>query len=209
VATGDPLEIWKKEAVARRNWALVKTLVTTGVRQGEARQLKVPDLDLSKCEMRVERRHDDPEDPRLREPNAKTYDRIIPYGTDLADTLEDYILGPGSDAAGKKGSPFVFLSHDNRTYGSPISGSTARRVVKRLGEHLGIAGLTPHHLRHGWIQNLADWAVETGIDAAEFERFANNLGGWSYLSKMATEYRGDHLTQAAFQAGLKIQGERS
>ena len=209
VATGDPLDIWKKEAIARRNWALVRTLGTTGVRQGEARQLKVSDLDLARCELRVERRHDDPEDPRIREPNAKTYDRIIPFGDDLAGTLEEYVLGPGSDAAEKKGSPFLFLSHDNRTHGSPISSSTARRVVKELGEHLGIAGLTPHHLRHGWVQNLADWAIETGIEAAEFERFANNLGGWSYLSKMATEYRGDHLTQAAYKAGLKVQGERS
>lgn len=82
-------------------------------------------------------------------------------------------------------------------------------MVKTLGEHLGISGLTPHHLRHGWIQNLADWAIETGIGAAEFERFANNLGGWSYLSTMAIEYRGDHLTQAAFKAGLKVQEDRS
>ena len=77
--------------------------------------------------------------------------------------------------------------------------------MKEFGKHLGIPGLTPHHLRHGWIQNLADWAIGTGIEAAEFERFANNLGGWSYLSKMAVEYRGDHLAQVAFKAGLKVQ----
>lgn len=209
VATGDPLVIWKKEAVARRNWALVRLLVTTGLRQGEARQLKATDVDTAVNELRVERRHDDPEDPRVREPNAKTYDRIIPFGNDMAEDLEDYILGPGSDAAEKRGSPFLFLSHDNRTHGSPISERTVGRVVRALGKHLGIADLTPHHLRHGWIQNLADWAINAGLEAAEFERFANNLGGWSYLSKMAAEYRGDHLTQAAFKAGLKVQKQRS
>ena len=119
VATGDPLSIWKKEAVARRNWALIRLLVTAGLRQGEARQLKATDVDSIIGELRVERRHDDPEDPRVREPNAKTYDRIIPFSHDLAEDLDDYILGPGSDAAEKRGSPFLFLSHDNRTHGSP------------------------------------------------------------------------------------------
>ena len=140
VATGDPLAIWKKEAVARRNWALVRLLATTGLRQGEVRQLKATDVDTAVSELRVERRHDDPEDPRVREPNAKTYNRIIPFGNDMAEDLDVYILGPGSDAAEKRGSPFLFLSHDNRTHGSPISERTAGRVVRELGE-------APRHCR--------------------------------------------------------------
>lgn len=209
VATGDPFEIWSREDLARRNWALVTLLIACGLRQGEERQLKPSDVDLAACELRVERRHDDPEDPRFDEGNAKTFDRIIPFGAAVAQVLEDYLLGPGSDAAERRGSAFIFLSHDNRTYGSPISSKTPQRVVRDLGLHLGIDGLTPHHLRHGWIQNLADWAVSTGLDAAEFERFANNLGGWSYVSRMAAAYRGDHLTEAAFKAGLDVQGARA
>lgn len=209
VATGDPFEIWPNEALARRNWSLILLLVTCGIRQGELRQLKPGDIDLAACELRVERRHDDPEDPRVDEPNAKTHDRIIPFGPAVAKTLEEYMLGSGSDAAEKQGSAFIFLSHDNRTFGSPISTKAVQRAVADLGRHLKIGGLTPHHLRHGWIQNLADWALSVGISAAEFERFANNLGGWSYMSRMASEYRGDHLTEAAFKSGLKVQGNRS
>jgi len=209
VATGDPFQIWKTEAVAQRNWALISLLVASGLRQGEARQLKPGDLDLRACEITVERRHDDPDDPRTREPNAKTYDRIVPFGPTVAAVLENYMMGPGSDAAERRGSPFVFLSHDRRTHGSPISDRTVERVVGDLGRHLGIEGLTPHHLRHGWIQNLADWAIESRISAEDFARFANFLGGWSYLSKMAAEYRGDHLTEAAFKAGLRVQETRS
>ncbi|PTR19161.1 tyrosine-type recombinase/integrase [Cereibacter azotoformans] len=209
VATGDPFDVWKTEAMARRNWALVCLLVASGIRQGEARQLKPKDIDLAACEIRVERRHDDPEDPRTREPNAKTLDRIVPFGPTVARALEDYMLGPGSDAAEKRGSPFIFLSHDNHTHGTPISDRTVGRVVHELGKHLGIEGLTPHHLRHGWIQNLADWAIAARISAEDFARFANFLGGWSYLSKMAAEYRGDHLTEAAFKAGLRVQESRS
>ena len=208
-ATGDPFEIWANPEIAQRNWALINLLVVSGMRQGEGRQMKADDLDLASCEVRVERRHDDPEDPRVDEPNAKTFDRIIPFGSDVAEAVEDYILGPGSDAAEKRGSPFVFLSHGNRNYGQPISSSTAIRIVRELGQHLGIKALTPHHLRHGWMQNLATWAVENGISADDFERFANNLGGWSYVSRMAAEYRGDQLTEAAYHAGFKVQETRS
>lgn len=209
VATGDPFQIWSAEGVAQRNWALVSLLVASGLRQGEARQLKPDDVDLRACEITVERRHDDPDDPRTREPNAKTYDRIVPFGPTVAAVMEDYMMGPGSDAAERRGSPFIFLSHDRRTHGTPISDRTVERVVGDLGRHLGIEGLTPHHLRHGWIQNLADWAIASQISAEDFARFANFLGGWSYLSKMAAEYRGDHLTEAAFKAGLRVQGARS
>lgn len=184
-------------------------LVASGLRQGEARQLKPNDVDLRACEITVERRHDDPDDPRTREPNAKTYDRIVPFGPTVAAVMEDYMMGAGSDAAERRGSPFIFLSHDRRTHGTPISDRTVERVVGDLGRHLGIEGLTPHHLRHGWIQNLADWAIASGISAEDFARFANFLGGWSYLSKMAAEYRGDHLTEAAFKAGLLVQEGRS
>lgn len=209
IASGNASDIWKNETLALRNWAIVSLLVTTGIRQGEARQLKPEDVDFAACEIRIERRHDDPDDPRTREPNAKTLDRIIPLSPAVARTLEDYMLGPGSDAAEERGSAFVFLSHDYHTYGTPISDRTVARIVQDLGQHLGIEGLTPHHLRHGWIQNLADWAIRANISSEDFARFANFLGGWSYMSKMAAEYRADHLTEMAFEAGVLVQEGRS
>ena len=89
----------------------------------------------------------------------------MPFGPIVSQVLEEYMLGAGSDAAEKRGSPFIFLSHDNRTYGTPISDRTVARVVRELGTHLEIEGLTPHHLRHGWIQNLSDWAIAAQISA--------------------------------------------
>ena len=177
----------RTEAIAQRNRALVCLLVASGIRQGEARQLKPENIDLAACQIRVVRRHDDPEDPRPREPNAKTLDRIVPFGPTVARALENYMFGPGSDAAEKRGSPFIFLSHDNHTHGTPISDRTVGRVVNEPGKHLGIERLTPHHLRHGWIQSLADWAIAARISAEDFARFANFLGGWSYLSTMAAD----------------------
>lgn len=204
----DEEALWQNPALIERNWAILRTLLECGIRNSELRQLKVEDVDLNKGVLTVYRRPDDPEDPRLLEPNAKTYDRHIPISDDLCQFIENYMLSYGSEAAEASGSPFLFLSHSNRNFGQPIDSKTVSRVVEVVGDHLGIGGLTPHDLRHTWIQNLADWSIREGIDSAEFVRFANNLGGWSYLSKMATEYRGDQLTEAAFKAGLKIEEQR-
>lgn len=209
IANGDPRTFWKNEAVALRNWALVHLLATCGLRQGEARQLKPHDFDAMMSALTVERRHDDPEDHRLREPNAKTFDRTIPFGHRLAKIFDEYLLGPGSDAAALSGSPFLLLAHDNCNRGQPIGPGVALSAVRLLGEHLGITGLTPHHLRHGWVQEFARWAITSGLAANEFHRLANFLGGWSYVSQMATEYRADQLTEEAYKAGLKIQETRA
>lgn len=200
--------LWEREPLIERNWAILRCLLECGLRNSELRQLKLEDIDLTNGVLTVYRRPDDKDDPRLREPNAKTYDRHIPIGDDLCIFLENYILSSGSDAAEKSGSPFLFLSHSRSNFGDPISGKTVRRVVAKLGEYLGIEGLTPHNLRHTWMQNLANWSIKNGIEPGEFERFANTLGGWSYLSKMATKYRGDQLTEAAFKAGMKIERQR-
>jgi integrase len=209
VINGDAADIWPNDALASRNWAITKLLIECGLRQSELRQLKVDDIDTGLAIVTVERRHNDPDDPRLYEPNAKTFDRKIPMSDGLCDALEDYLMGAGGEVADHSGSPFFFLSHSPRNLGEPISAKTVARAIKDLGEHLSVPDLTPHHLRHSWIQNLADWAIENGVGAAEFERFANHMGGWSYLSKMASEYRGDQITQKAYDAGLQVMEARS
>jgi len=57
--------------------------------------------------------------------------------------------------------------------------------------------------------HFARWAIGSGLSANEFTRLANFLGGWSYVSTMATKYRADQLTERAYEAGLKIQEARS
>ena len=81
-------------------------------------------------------------------------------------------------------------------------------AVRQLGQHLEIPNLRPHALRNAWIQHLTDWAIENGIESAELDRFANYLGGWSYFSKSASHYRGDHLTRKAYEAGLILEESR-
>lgn len=208
VATGDPQDVWPNPRIRDRNWAIVSLLVFGGLRQGELRQLRADDINTNSCSVAVHRRPDDPDDPRTDEPNAKTADRIIPISHELADRLDAYLLGSGQEAATITGSAFAFLSAGNNSRGRPISREVVDEVVRQLGDYLHIDGLHPHALRSAWIQNLTDWAIAEGLEPAELDRFANYLGGWSYFSKSASHYRGDHLTQRAYEAGLLAETAR-
>lgn len=206
---GDPAEIWPKPDIRTRNWAMINLMVATGARQAEIRQLKVEDIDFRKATVDILRRPDDPEDPRPVEPNAKTLDRTIPIPNRVAELLEAYVHGPGSDAAMKTGSSFVFLTQGPRSIGSPIGPKVVARAVHDLGAHLGIPDLHPHALRKAWIQKLTRWAIENKIPDGQLDRIANYVGGWSHLSKSASEYRGDQLTRLAYEAGMKVEGRRN
>ncbi|SCM68313.1 hypothetical protein KARMA_2530 [Donghicola eburneus] len=208
VVKGNPEEIWFKGDIRARNWAIVTLLALAGLREGELRQLKLQDVDTNRGRLTVARRSDDQEDPRLREPNAKTSDRVYPITEIISDRIEEYLYGHQGDAAELTGSNFLFLSHGPTSLGRPISKEVVYGAVKDLGKHLDIPELHPHSLRAAWIQNLVDWAHEHNVPAGELDRFANYLGGWSYLSNMASQYRGDHLTKMAYQAGLKVEESR-
>lgn len=208
IATGDPSVVWKTPHLRERNWAIVTLLTLGGLRQSELRQLRADDIDTNQCTVAVHRRPDDPDDPRVDEPNAKTADRIIPISHEVADRLDAYLLGYGQEGALMSGSPFAFLSAGNNSLGRPISTTVVEEAVRQLGEHLGVQRLHPHALRSAWVQHLSDWASSEGIEPAELDRFANYLGGWSYFSKSASHYRGDHLTQKAFEAGLIVEEAR-
>lgn len=208
IVSGDAEEIWTDPSIQERNWAIVSLLVLAGLRSSELRQIRTDEVDTNECTLIVSRRPDDPQDPRTNEPNAKTADRIIPLSHDLAERLDRYLLGSGQQAALISGSPFVFLSSGNSSYGEPISQSVINNAVRQLGVHLGVPHLHPHALRSAWLQNLAAWANAKGIGPSELDRFANYLGGWSYLSKISSHYRGDHLTRKAFEAGLIVEEER-
>jgi len=209
ILSGDPSKIWADERVRSRNWAIVNTLLLTGIRQGELRQLKMEDINFTDLTLDIERRPDDPEDPRPVEPNAKTIDRIITIPEKLATVLEGYLFGSGSDAAAVHGSKFVFLTGGNRSTGEPIGEKMVGRIVRDLGTHLGVSDLTPHALRKAWIQNLTRWAINNDISDGQLDRIANYLGGWSDLSTVASRYRGDQLTNLAYEAGLRAEIKRN
>ena len=95
---GDPRNPFQSK-LQFRNFAIVLTTFRLGIRAGELLALKSRDLRLGDepPTMTIHRRHNDPEDPRKRQPVVKTRARVIVLDPELRDTLSDWILNHRSD----------------------------------------------------------------------------------------------------------------
>ena len=69
---------FKGEEVKFRNAVIFEVMEATGMRAGEILGLQIQDIDFQKGKVAVVRRHDAVEDPRKKQPVAKTNERSIP-----------------------------------------------------------------------------------------------------------------------------------
>lgn len=69
---------YMNDGVRKRNAAMFELMYETGMRAGEILALEIGDVDYQMGTVSVVRRHDNPHDPRKRQPVAKTMERDIP-----------------------------------------------------------------------------------------------------------------------------------
>ncbi|WP_285577753.1 tyrosine-type recombinase/integrase [Geothrix limicola] len=182
--------------VRERNYALLLLFFFTGIRRGEALKLRTSDLVLARNNyIQVVRRPDDPEDPRLIEPEVKTNGRLIPlegFGTAISEDaglpgVMWRFLKARSASPGAWQSPFLFLSRG----GQPMAlnsvnalFATLRRAIPEFRE----SRLTPHTLRHTYTECLMDFFDARGIGDEDAKRYLNYLNGWSKTSDTGNRY---------------------
>lgn len=123
----------------QRNRLIYRLIRFTGVRGGEALKIMLADLPplesagavierrlLQRARyLKIVRRPDDPEDPRLREARVKRGDRDIPIPDDLAEDLWEYAKGRGPSA-----SPYLFVSSNDPA--KPLSFSRLEDIAHQL-----------------------------------------------------------------------------
>jgi integrase len=145
---------YKNLSIRKRNELMFDVLYETGMRSGEILALYIGDVDYQLGNISVVRRHDNPDDPRLRQPVAKTLERNIPISLTLAKKLRDYVMEVRSKVPGANKRPFLFVTHKSGKYqGQPISESSFRNRI------LGPATSTNSELfgeicRHGFRHNF-------------------------------------------------------
>ena len=206
-----PNNPWSDERVKSRNEALIKLLLLTGMRRGEALGLRVSDLDLEAKSITIHRTPNDPDDPRRNKPQTKTRARVLLMDADLVAPIRKYILSfrhKGLPAARR--TPFLFVGVKT---GKPLSISALNRIFETLREK--VPGLpddfSAHILRHTWndrFSKKADQKRQAGIwdDAMETTR-RNELMGWVPHSEMAGHYTHRHTSESANEVLLEMQNE--
>ena len=197
------------EQVQRRNRLMILILYYLGVRGGELLNLRIRDIDFSKHQLKVVRRADEKDDPRIQEPNAKTLERTIPLGEVLSKELHEYITKDRRKVSNAKKSDFLFITHkEGPTVGQPISKSSYYKVlnvVKFVSPEL--YKLTGHKLRHTWNRKFSEKmdSMDKPVSEEEQEQMRSYVMGWKQGSGTAMHYNKRFIQEQAQKAALALQ----
>ncbi|HVC83515.1 MAG TPA: tyrosine-type recombinase/integrase, partial [Chloroflexota bacterium] len=128
---------------------LIKTLFYTGVRVSELVNIRLDDVDLDRCQIRINHGKGDK-------------DRVVPFPDGFKESLGMHIKG-----LREKGATYLFESSWKKQY----SDRGVRRMLERYAEAAGLEHtVSPHQLRHF----LLTWLKKQGIDDALIQPYSGH-----------------------------------
>jgi len=128
---------------------LIKTLFYTGVRVSELTHIRLDDVDLDRCQIRINE-------------GKGNKDRVVPFPDPFKETL-----GMHMAQLREKGATYLFESSWKKKY----SDRGVRRMLERYAQAAGLAhNVSPHQLRHF----LLTWLKKQGIDDALFQPYSGH-----------------------------------
>lgn len=197
-----PENPWQRGFVRLRNWLIVVLLLSTGMRRGELLGLRIGDLDQRLPKLRVMRRADSSDDPRVIEPNTKTNDRELELRPAIVRAVWDYINNHRKKIKAARKYPHLIVADD----GQPLSLKSMDKIFAQLREACpGLpVRLTSHVMRHTWNVRFSEQAELMGLTDAVEERARSEQQGWADPKSAAT-YTRRHATRKGRELSLKLQ----
>ena len=199
-----PENPWKGAHVRRRNRLIILCLLQLGLRKSELLGLRLSDINFQSNEVLVARRPDDPVDPRVKEPNAKTRDRLLHLSDELAELTREYVMTDRKSLPGARRHPFLIVAI--RT-GHPLTKVAVNKLFVELRSKVtGLPEqLSPHVLRHTWNDQFSELMDEKGVAPELEEQLRSQQMGWKNGSKTAATYTRRHVDRKAREASLHLQ----
>ncbi len=206
IAPDSPENPWKGEHVRIRNQLIFHWLLGLGLRKSELLIVRLEDINLRSNEVLIARRADDPDEPRADAPNAKTFDRLLVLGDELAALTRAYIHGARRSVKNSRRYPHLILATGT---GRPLSKSALNKLFVELRSKVtGVPEeLTPHVLRHNWNDSFSELMDKRNVPAEEEEKMRKQQMGWSDRSKMAAVYTKRHVKRKSDEASLELQSK--
>jgi integrase/recombinase XerD len=128
---------------------IIKTLLYTGVRVSELVHIRLEDVDLDRCQIRINR-------------GKGGKDRMVPFPPTFKE-----VLALHADGMGQRGAAFLFES----SWKKPYSDRGVRAILARYATAAGMArNISPHQLRHF----LFTWLKKQGIDDALIQPYSGH-----------------------------------
>jgi integrase/recombinase XerD len=152
--------VWKSKNM--KYIVIIKTLLYTGVRVSELISIKLSEVDLDNCQIRITK-------------GKGKKDRIVPFPKAFMEVLAIHIEG-----AKKEKATYLFESIRKK----PYSDRGIRKIMQKYTTEAGIEhSISPHKLRHF----LFTWMKRKGVDDALIQPYSgherrNSLEMYSKLS---------------------------
>jgi integrase/recombinase XerD len=128
---------------------LIKTLLYTGVRVSELVNIRLDEVDLDRCQIRINRGKGDK-------------DRVVPFPDAFKESL-----GMHTEKLRERGATYLFES----SWKKPYSDRGVRRMLERYATAAGLEhNVSPHQLRHF----LLTWLKKQGIDDALIQPYSGH-----------------------------------
>lgn len=190
-----------KECVRIRNELIIDILLETGIRGGELLNLRIDDVNITKCEIHIVRRPDSIEDTRIRQPLVKTLGRKIPISKNLSEKIQKYIDISRSNQVLSINHKYLLVSHsDNSKLGSALTITGFQKIFIKLGESDPLLkSITAHSLRHTWNIKYSEnmYRMADPEHYVLYEKVRNYLMGWKNTSRTADTYTQRYLVNEA------------
>lgn len=198
-----PSNPWKSAYVRKRNWLIVVVLLATGMRQGELLGLRIRDLEEKRPQLVVLRRPDRGDDPRKRQPQTKTRDRMLELAPSIMRALWTYINVDRYAIKAARKLPQIFVADD----GLPLSTSSVCKIfqtLRRIVPGLPVV-LTSQVMRHSWNERFSEEADVQGLTPEQEHRARTEQQGWSENSRSAQTYTRRHTARKGREISVRMQ----
>ncbi len=196
---------WKSDFARMRNEVIVRMLITFGSRGGELLGIKLEDISVSKSELTIVRRQDDPDETRTDAPVQKTRSRRIPIPDALLELIKVYIFDFRSKTRNAHRHKYLFVAANT---GEPLSKPALQKIFNDLkASDPALSNLTPHILRHTWNDNFSVLMDAKGEDEEAEKMMRSYLMGWKPTSDTAATYTRRYVRKKANNAILELNSE--
>lgn len=195
---------WFNMDTRNRNQLIILVMLELGIRRGEVLGIRIEDIDFRENKLLIRRAADDPKDPRVYQPNAKTIDRRLPLSEALSKLIYEYILNIRGKMPAAKKHGFLFVA----TYsGIPLSLNSMTKLFRTLRNSVpGLPDdLTSHVMRHTWNDRFSEVMDKKNIKETEEQQLRSYLMGWSPTSGTSATYTRRHIRKKAMEVSLQLQ----
>jgi len=196
-------------ALQRRNRTMILLLYHLGIRGGELLNIRISDINTRLNRLTIARRADEKDDTRVKEPNSKTQERILPVSDALMKEVHDYITKDRRLVHNARNHDFLFVTHKpGPTVGQAVSKAAYYKVIAVVAAVAPqLYAVTGHMMRHTWNYRFSELmdSMDEQRSKEEQEATRSYLMGWKPESGTAAIYNQRFIQNKGMKASLTLQ----